>query len=261
MLNTIMKKFIALLLLLVPFSAAEAFEVKGVQPLPPFGVFSTFSAESLKQGKVGLGFTYEHSFDPDFNRLIGQLAYGLHDRFEINATLPYVNEWEQRFDGFEDLHLGFKHRILDEGRLSPAVAYMLTLSVPSGKEEFSTGGVGGGLLVTKKVGPFKGHVNLLYSKSVKGEVDEQYALNAGAELAIAHNSKVLAEIVGKKNFFRSKIDLVEWRLGYRLAASESLFTTVGAGFDIKNRTPDFRLFLTISVILPVEKRRLQRIYE
>ncbi|MBI3592223.1 MAG: hypothetical protein HY099_01860 [Nitrospirae bacterium] len=257
-----MKKWLLPIILIITSTSVEAFDIKGLQPLSPYGVFSTFSAESLKQNKIGLGVGLEKSKDPDFYRTIFQLAYGLHDRFELNVTLPHISEWENRLDGFEDISFGVKHRILDEGQFNPAVAYMLTVSPPSGKDEFSTDGRhGGGLLVTKKIGPFKGHLNALYSSPEKAGLKDEYSVNLGSELAITHNSNVLAEIVGRKNYFKNKIDLLEWRFGYRIATTDYLFTTIGAGFDFKNRTPDYRLMLSISIILPKEKKRLQRIYE
>ncbi len=241
---------------------ANAFDVKGLQPLSPYGVFSTFSAESLKQNKVGFGLSVERSNDPDFYRTIFQLAYGLHDKFEFDVTLPYVTGWENRVDGFEDVSLGVKHRVIDESEYGPAVAYILTVSPPSGKDEFTTEGrVGGGLLVTKKVGPFKGHFNAFYSKPQKTGLKNEYAVNLGAELAVTHDSKVLAEIVGRKNYFKNKIDLLEWRLGYRIATTDYMYTTIGAGFDIKNRTPDYRLMFSVSIILPPEKKKIRKIYE
>ncbi len=243
-------------------ASANAFDVKGLQPLSPYGVFSTFSAESLKQNKVGFGLSVERSNDPDFYRTIFQLAYGLHDKFEFDVTLPYVTGWENRVDGFEDVSLGVKHRVIDEGEYGPAVAYILTVSPPSGKDEFTTEGrVGGGLLVTKKVGPFKGHFNAFYSKPQKTGLKNEYAVNLGAELAVTHDSKVLAEIVGRKNYFKNKIDLLEWRLGYRIATTDYMYTTIGAGFDIKNRTPDYRLMFSVSIILPPEKKKIRKIYE
>lgn len=243
-------------------SSVNAFEVKGLQPLPPYGVFSTFSAESLEQNKVGFGLGIEKSSEPDFYRTTFSFAYGIHDKFEFNLTLPYIAEWQDRVDGFEDFSIGFKHRVLDETRYSPGVAYILAVSAVSGKDEFTTdGSFGGGLLITKKVGPFKGHLNILYSKPGKSELKDEYTVNIGTELAVTHNSKVLAEVVGKKDYFKNKIDLFEWRLGYRIATTDYLYTTVGAGFDIKNRTPDYRLMFSVSVILPVEKKKIQKIYE
>lgn len=251
--------FLSVLCLL---SSAHAFDVKGLQPLPPNGVFSTFSAESLKQNNVGFGLSVEKSYDPNFYRTVFNLAYGIHDKFEMNITLPYVAEWENKVDGYEDMSFGVKHRIINEGGYWPAIAYILTVSTPSGKDDFTTEGrIGGGLLVTKKVGPFRGHFNAFYSKPDKNGLKDEYAVNLGAELSVTHDSKVLAEIIGKKNYFKNKMDMLEWRLGYRIATTEYLYTTIGAGFDIKNRTPDCRLMFSVSVILPIEKKKIQKIYE
>ena len=242
-------------------SSAEAFEIKGLQPLSPYGVFSTFSAESLKQNEMGLGLTIEKSSGPDFHRSVFHFAYGLHDKLEFNITLPYITEWLGKIDGFEDLNLGIKHRIMDETKHSPAIAYMITASAPSGRDEFTTdGSVGGGLLLTKKVGPFKGHLNVLYFNPEESGLKEDYSLNLGTELAVTHKSKVLVEVIGRKEYFRSRINLVEWRFGYRIATTDYIYTTFGAGFDIKDRNPDYRLMFSVNVVLPVEKKEIQRIY-
>ena len=253
--------FFVLSCLLIP-AHAFAFEVKGIQPLSPYGVFSTFSAESLKQNKVGFGLTFEKSKEPDFYRTLFQLAYGLHDKFEINITIPYVADWEHSMDGFEDANFAVKHRVVDDGIYRPSVAYMLNVSPDSGKEVFSTNGAwGGGLLLTKKIGPFKGHLNMLYSKPGNSLLKDEHSLNLGAELAVTHNSKLIAEMAGKKNYYKNKIELLEWRFGYRIATTDNIFTTIGAGFNIKNRTPDYRLLFSLSFILPKDKKAIQRIYE
>ncbi len=241
---------------------AEAFDIKGLQPLPPYGVFSTFSAESLPRQKVGVGLNFEKSRGPDFYRTTFQFAYGLRDNIELNATLPYITGWSGSADGFEDVNFGFKHRIMEEGQFQPAVAYMLNAAPGTGRAEFSTNGkLGGGLLLTKKVGPFKGHINAFYSSPHKDDLKDEYSLNIGSELAITHSSKVLAEIVGRKNYYKNKIDLLEWRFGYRIATTDYIYTTIGAGFDIKARTPDYRLLFSVSFILPKEKKKVQRMYE
>ncbi len=246
---------------LTPF-IANAFDTKGLQPLSPYGVFSTFSAESLGQNKFGIGIGFEKSGEPNIYRTIFQLSYGLHEKLEFNATIPYVKDSDIDLDGFEDMSFGFKHRLIDEGKYKPAIAYILSVSVPSGKEEFSTdGSIGIGLLITKKVGPFKGHINTLYSNPGRSDLQDEYKLSVGAELAVTRSSEIIAEIVGRKNYFKSKIDLLEWRLGYRIATTENIYTSIGAGFDIKNRTPDYRFMFSISIILPKEKRIIQKIYE
>ncbi len=259
-----MRRWSALIIVLVllPAGSLHAFDVIGLQPLPPYGVFSTFSAESPARNTVGFGLGVEKSYDPGFWRFLLQFDYALHDRVELMLTAPYVSEWENRVDGFEDLAFGFKHRILDEGTYSPAVAYILTVSAPTGEDEFSTdGNVGGGLLLTKKIGPFKGHINALYSKPDKTDLNDFYSLNIGAELAVSNKSKILAELIGRKDYTENKLNLLEWRIGYRIATTENIFTTFGAGFDIKDRTPDYRFFFSLSLILPFKKTEVKTIYE
>jgi hypothetical protein len=257
-----MRKLLFLLIALLPLTTAEAFDIKGLQPLSPYGVFSTFSAESLGKKMVGLSLNLEKSNEPRFYRTTLQGAVGLSDSLELDLTAPYVTRWENRLDGSEDVSLGIKHRIVDEGLYNPAFAYVLTGSFPSGKDEFSTDGrLGGGMILSKKVGPFKGHVNLFYSSPGKEDMKDEYSLNMGAELAVTHNSKILAELVSRKNYDNNKIDLLEWRLGYRIATTDNIFTTVGAGFDLKKRNPDYRLIFSVSILLPKEKRSIQKIYE
>lgn len=253
---------IALIISFMPIASAFAFDVEGLRPLPPYGVFSTFSAESLKQNTVGVCLGFEESVRPNFYRTTAQLAYGLHDRFEIDVTLPYDFGWENHISGLEDANFGIKHRVLDEGTYYPAMAYILDVSTPSGNEAFSTDGQhGAGLVFTKKIGPFKGDLNLLYDKPGGQDLKEQYNVNLGAELAVTHDSKILAELVGRKEYFNNKIDLLEWRLGYRIATLENLFTTVGMGFNMRNNAPEYQLLFSVSVILPHDKKKLEKIYE
>jgi len=251
-----------LFILFMPVCSGFAFDTEGLRPLPPYGVFSTFSAESLQQNHVDMSLGLEKSTETNFFRSTLQLAYGIHDRFEIEMTLPYVDNYEKHIDGFEDAQFGIKHRVLDEGLYYPAIAYMLTVATPSGSDQFSSEGEhGAGLVFTKQIGPFKGHLNILYEKPGNPDLHYQYDVNLGSELAITHDSKVLAEVVGRKDYFNNKIDLLEWRVGYRIATLENLYTTLGAGFNLQRSVSDCRLLFSVSIILPKAKKNLQKIYE
>ncbi len=250
-------------LILFPFHEAKAFDIKGLQPVPPYGVFSTFSADSLKQNQVGVSLEFERSQSPDFYRTTLKGAYGLHDKFEVMFSLPYVSGHKD-WGGMEDIGFGVKHRLFDETDYSPAFAYLLTVAAPIENENISTkGSVGGGLLFTKKVGPFKGHLNLLYFKPEEEDLHNEGDMNVGTELAVTHNTTILAELVAKKDFFNDKnrVNLLEWRFGYRVANSNNVFTTIGAGFDTKNRTPELRLLFSVSVIFPFQKTKIEKVYE
>ena len=260
-----MRKYLLLpfMLLILSFPKnSPAFEITGLQPTPPYGIFSTFSAESPPKGKIALSADAEILFEPDFYRFLFKAAYGITDNIECNLTIPYIYKWADRVDGFEDFAIGLKHRFVDESKYGPSIAYILNASVPSGRDEFTTNGsFGGGLIVSKRVGPVKGHFNVFYEKPGKGSLDDEVILAAGLDFAAAHNMKLLAELYSKKGFDTNEFDSTELRVGYRVKASEILYTTVGAAFDIARKDPKYRLLLSLSFLLPPEKKVIKKLYE
>ncbi|WP_297210357.1 MULTISPECIES: hypothetical protein [Thermodesulfovibrio] len=260
-----MKKIlVALVLLFSIFSNANAFDRKGFSPTAPFSVFSTFSADSLNQNKVALDMNFEFTNDPQIQRTNLNISYGLTNNVEVSLNLPYNLVYHNSINtsGAEDLNFGIKHRFIEETTFTPAVAYLLFVSGDFGSKDFSTeGGIGGGLIVTKKVGPVRAHGNLLYFRPEKYGMKETWNINLGSELNVSYNSTLLFEIIGRKAIDKGKIDLIEWRLGYRVKVNDFSYTTVGAGFDIRNRTPDLRLMFGITFVLPKEKQRYKKIVD
>jgi len=195
-----MKKSLLLLILSLLVVSGNAYggqinEIKGLQPVDPNGIFSTFSAESFPRGKAGVAIAAEVSFDPDLYRLIFKTAYGLSDNLELDITAPYAFG-SGIPDGFEDIAFGLKHRFFEEGKYGPSLAYILTGSVPSGSDRLTTGGrFGGGFIVSKRVGPVNGHVNLFYEKPGNGDLRSEVSLLSGLDFAAAHNFQVLAELL------------------------------------------------------------------
>ncbi len=113
----------------------------------------------------------------------------------------------------------------------------------------------------KKIGPLKTHGNLVYFKPYKEGLKQTWNLNLGIELLISYNSKLLFEIIGRKSIDRNKIDLLEWRVGYRIKITDFSYSTVGMGFDIKNRNPDMRFMFSMSFLLPKDKTKIKKIEE
>jgi hypothetical protein len=258
-----MKKYL-LLFFLVNISliqCAYGFDVKGIQPLAPYGVFSTFSAESLERGRSGIALGFESSRHPDYYRFTNQFAYGITDNIELDITIPYVLKWEHSIDGFEDIAIGLKHRFFDEGKYGPSIAYILSAAVNSGREEFSTeGSIGGGLIVSKRVGPVTGHANVLYFRPGSGTFKDNIALAAGLDFSASHNFKLLGEIYATKSY-AGKIDRAELRFGYRIRTTENFFTTLGIGFDVKNRAPEYRLMLSLTYLFPHKEKQIKKVIE
>jgi hypothetical protein len=252
----------AFLIVLSLYKDSDAFDITGLQPTAPYGVFSVFSAESPPQGKFALSTDAEILLEPDFYKFLFKTAYGITDTLEFNMTIPYVHKWEDRIDGFEDAAFGLKHRILDEGRYGVSIAYILNASVPSGRDEFSTDGrFGGGLLVTKRVGPVKGHANFFYEKPGKGNLDDELIMGAGMDFSASHKVNILAELYSKKSHDSGKFDSLEGRVGYRIRATDILYTTLGVGFDIKDKSPEYRIIFSLTFLSPYGKKVIKKVYE
>jgi len=243
-------------------SSTHAFDISGLQPLAPYGVFSTFSAESLQNRKSSLEIGAERSREPNFYRFSLRAAYGLRDNLEFSLALPYVHNFSGDRSGLEDIAAGFKHRFFDEDKYGPSLAYIISASIPSGENEISAGGrIGAGLIMSKRVGPFDGHLNIFYYKPGRSRLRDEVAVSAGVEFAAAHNFKILSEIIFKKSHFMDEYDLIETRFGYRVKTTEFIYTTFGAGLDIKNRNPEYRFFLSVNFTTPQEKRRIRKLIE
>jgi hypothetical protein len=241
---------------------AQAFDITGLQPVAPYGVFSTFSAESLPKGKAAFSTDAEILLDPDFYRFLFKSAYGITDNLEFNMTIPYVYKWADTIDGFEDIALGFKHRILDEYRYGLSLAYILNASLPSGRDEFSTDGrFGAGIIFSKRVGPVKGHANFFYEIPGKSSFEKEFIFGAGLDFSASHNVKILAELYSKKSYDPDKFDSIEGRIGYRIKAADMLYTTLGASFDLMNKSPDYRIMFSLTFLYPYEKKVIKKIYE
>jgi len=254
--------FLMLLFLIEDSYGLEDFDITGLQPTAPYGVFSVFSADSLPRGKVAISTDAQILMDPDFYRFLFKTAYGITDSIELNVTVPYVLKWADSVDGFEDFSLGLKHRFFDEGKYGPSIAYILNASLPSGRDEFSTDGrFGGGIIISKRVGPLKGHANLFYEEPDKEGLDEEIFLGAGLDFSAAHNFNVLAEVNFKKNHDTKEFDSLEGRVGYRIKTHDMIYMTLGAGFNLKNRGPDYRIMLSISFLSPMKKKAVKKVFE
>lgn len=256
------RTFLVVLLLLTISEKLYAFDISGIQPLAPHGVFSTFSAESLRKNMSSFEITAERSSEPDFYRFSLKTAYGISDKLEFNLTVPYTYHYLDKKNGLEDIAVGFKYRFYDEGKYGPSLAYLINASIPSGDNEISSEGrVGVGLIASKRVGPFNGHLNLFYEKAGTARLKDEISMLGGIEFSAAHNFKILSEIIFKKSHFTHKYNQIEARFGYRIKTTEYIYTTFGAGLDIKNRSPEYRIFMSVNLTTPYEKKKLRKFIE
>ena len=256
------RTFLFVLLFLSLSEKLHAFDISGIQPLAPYGVFSTFSAESLQKNKSSIEMAAEKSREPDFDRFSVKAAYGLSDKLEFNLTVPYVYHFADNKNGLEDVAVGFKYRFYDEEKYGPSLAYLINASIPSGDNESSSDGrVGIGLIVSKRVGPFSGHLNFFYERPGTSGLKDEISLLGGVELSAAHNFKILSELIVKKSHYSHDKNQVEARFGYRVKTTDYIYTTFGAGLGINNRTPEYRVFLSVNFTTPSEKKKIKKFFE
>lgn len=259
--------FLALILSLLFISGycyadSSNFEPIGLQPLPPNGVFSTFSANTIAHKKTAFSVSLERLGEPDFYRFSGYLAYGIVNSIELNLSIPYITEWGDNIDGFEDISFGLRHRLLIEEKHSIGAAYLITASMISGKDELSTDGhIGAGIAVSKRVGPVSGHANLIYALPGNSDLNEELTFSAGFDFSAGHDFKLLGELYGKRSYYSdNSVDNLELRFGSRLTTRENFFTTVGAGFGFKD-SPEYRIMLSVTVLFPQEKKVIKKVIE
>jgi Putative MetA-pathway of phenol degradation len=253
--------FLVLLVLLLS-GRSYAFDVLGLQPVAPNGVFSTFATDTVPKNKWAVEMGFEKSKEPSFARFDLRAAYGINQSLEFDISVPYVYHFSDSADGVEDVAIGFKHRFYDEGKYGPSLAYIINASVPSGREQFSTRGrFGGGFIVSKRVGPFEGHLNFFYEKPGTGSLKDEISFLSGIEFSASHNFKLLGELIVRKSHDSNEYDQLEPRFGYRLRTGDSFYTTVGIGGDFKRREPEYRVLLSVSYMPTREKKVIKRIFE
>jgi hypothetical protein len=254
--------FLFILLLLALSEKLYAFDISGLQPLAPHGVFSTFSAESLQKNKSSVEISAERSKESDFYRFSLKYAYGISDKLEFNLTVPYVYHYFDEKNGLEDIAAGFKYRFYDEEKFGPSMAFLLNASIPSGDDEISSDGrAGAGIIISKRIGPFNGHLNIFYEKPGNARLKDEISLLGGVEFSAAHNFKILSEIIVKKNHYTHQYNQIEARFGYRIKTTEYIYTSLGVGLDIKKRDPEYRFFISVNLTTPDEKKKIKKFIE
>lgn len=241
--------------LIFPAGRAEASGELGlVRPLAPYAVFSTFSAFSLPKGSTSVSYTLERSKDPSFYRHTLGFSYGISSRAEVTADLPYVDSIDDS-SGFEDFGGAFKYRFYDAGRIRPAAAVLVFGYLPTGEDGLSrSGGGGGGLALSRALGPLMAHANFIYTVSGKSSLHDEFDFLTGLEFAATHNLRMLGEFQLRKGGVTDNVNLSEVRFGYRLSSGD-IYNTFGIGFDLKNRHPKFRIIFSIGASFGAIARR------
>lgn len=229
-----------------------------------------------RQLQLSIGFNYnsdenQRSFrknrNRDFSIPIG-ISYGVTNNFEINASVPLrykrneviapTNVSKQSLSGTGDLSLGLSYKLKSESSSSPSITTSLGLTVPTGKEEISSGGLfigsgfwGGstGLHISKSIDPAVVFANMGYQhtfKDKKNGFDIQpggvfsYGFGAGLSInsAVSFSGRVSGsyQLETKRNgtkIIGSSAEPISFIAGmsYRLSRKTRLETNLNLGLS------------------------------
>lgn len=250
--------FLLFLPLLFAVRLSQAAELSGPQPPAPFGVFSTLSAESPEEGRSAVAFTFDQAGDPDFSRFSSQLALGVTESLELGMNIAYVDNGE---NGLEDIAFHIKHRFFEEGMYGPSLAYLITATASSNSELSTDGSIGLGAVASKRVGPARGYLNLIYSHPWEDDLKDEIRFSTGLDFAASHDFRLLGELLIKKSYFSDEVDHRELRVGYRFLYGNELYSTIGVGVGLDDEEPAYRIIASVSLIFPRKVRYIERTTE
>ncbi len=225
---------------------------KGYQPVQTTGVFSVFSAKTTLADRIVIEPGLEIVKEPDVQRFSFRAVYGITGNTEAGISLSGGSREGE--DGMEDVSFGIRHRFIDEGQYGPAAAALLAVSLPAGDE---TKGFGSGnletealIIASKRIGPFTGYFNMGYNIIYGSDKNNEFILAGGLDFSAAKRLVLLAELYGKTSRDSDKINLIEARVGYRTILAKSISNTVGLGFGLNSREPDYRLMILFTLGYP-----------
>jgi len=177
---------------------------------------------------------------------------GITESIEFGINIPYVDDSVEQ--GIEDITFSIKHRFFDEGKYGPSAAYILTGAKSSNNEQYSTkGGYGGGLIVSKRLGPMQMLLNVLYTSPNQEGLEDEIRGSMGFIFASDHNFNLLGELLARKSYYSRSLDQAEARIGYRFLYANRLYSTLGVALGIDDKGPDYRIQLSISFLFPKKK--------
>lgn len=212
----------------------------GLHPVQDAGVFSVFTTKTVAESAFVIEPGIELVREPDVERIKLNVAYGISR--STDAMLTASARRSPVGDGTEDVGIGIRHRFSEEGKFGPSAAFLLAASMPTGSESRGTGSgsieTEAMLITSKRVGPFTGHLNLGYNAILSGKSRNEFIYGGALDFSAAKRIVLLAEIHGRS---AQGDDTLEASLGYRNYLSDSISNTIGIGWGLGNREPEYRI--------------------
>lgn len=165
---------------------------------------TTEDAGTVTKGHIEIeaGIEYADSEDDNVTTIYAAPAYGILENLDFGFEIPYEAHGEGE-DGFSDMGLAAKWRVLDEKENFPAVCLRPGVKLATGDEDkgLGTGEVDWSLVsvFTKEIKPFIFHANLGYTWIGVEEEDDVFNYGLAGHLPITEEFHLLGEITGETN--------------------------------------------------------------
>ncbi len=245
------KDCIRLVLLVCLSSFFNTSVYAGVENRP----INTDDAYTLDKGvftiSLGSVFTREANHDKEIDLNI-DLGYGITDRLEITADIPFVflnPEAGINEEGIGDISVRPEYMFLEERENIPAMSLAATFELQSGDKDK---GLGSGatdyslsLQVSKNFDPVSVHFNLGYTfigKSKGEDLDNVIFYNFACEYVITGKLTLVGELIGQTNSDPGATnDPMEILAGMIYEITSNVNFDVGFGAGLNNASPDIRV--------------------
>lgn len=214
---------------------------------------NTDDAYTIKKGtwstSIGEVFLRHDNHDRQFDTVI-DIANSFIENLEIGLQAPYtfLDPKEGRSeDGIGDITIRPEYQFLQETDNTPAMSGWVAVKTNTGSEDsgLGTGATHisfAGNLSKKFSGPAWFHINLGYTVTDSGDMDNVFFYKVAGEYLMRERLKLVGEIVGQGNHdSEATNDPLEWLLGFIYEIPNGLIVDMGFGTGLTDASPDIRL--------------------
>jgi hypothetical protein len=218
---------------------------------------ATEDAGTAEKGAVEIELAFDHARDDNRDKFYApslQVAYGLTERIEIAAGLPYLFFDPQdggRADGVGDLYAYLKYRVWGERDLYPALTLKPFLKVPTADEDkgLGSGKTDFGLTAafSESFTGFNLHLDGTYVFCGEKDVTDQLSLGLAGEFEIVKGFNFVSEVRYGNNFNSSRKDDPATLMGGIQAEFAGAVFDAGLTLGLNRAAPDY--LVTVGVTL------------
>jgi hypothetical protein len=217
----------------------------------------TEDAGTVEKGAVEVELAFDHSRDDNRDKYSVpslQFAYGLTERLEIAAGVPYVfldpQEGEKE-EGIGDVYAYLKYRVWGEKEIAPALTVKPFLKLPTASESKGLGSGEADLGLTaafsKAFVGFNLHADATYTILGEKDVTDQFSLGLAGEFEISKGLNFVSEIRYGNNFNTShKDDPATLMAGFQADIAGAIFD---AGFKLGLNSAAADYLISVGVTL------------